>query len=116
MYYSKDDRWIFPKIWDNNIGSHHHVGVAWTSHAGHVAWQDTRNADPEAQSEDVYMAKLPLGEPTGQVTAESGGSPLFWSLGGAGVTLAVGGVLLLAGIRSMQSRPAPQQARSKQST
>lgn len=100
-------------IWGQQHRRPPHVAVAWTDHAGYVAWQDTRNADPEAQPEDAYTAKLPLGEPTGQVTAESGGSPLFWSLGGAGVALAVRGILLLAGIRSMGSRPAPRKAHSK---
>lgn len=89
------------------------LGVASTDHAGYAAWQDSRDPDPEAQPEGVYTAKLPLGEPTGQVTGESGGPPLFWSLGGAGVALAVGGILLLAGVRSMRSGPAPQKARSK---
>jgi hypothetical protein len=44
--------------WGNNIDSHHNVGVAATGNATYFAWQDSRNGDPVAQAEDIYMTKL----------------------------------------------------------
>lgn len=45
-------------VWSNNSHIHGHVGVASTNEAVYFAWQDTRNGDPELQSEDVYFASL----------------------------------------------------------
>lgn len=92
-------------VWDNNIGSNHNVGISSTEGAVYFAWQDTRNGDPDLQAEDVYMAKLALGAPTG--VAAAGESKVLWSVVGAGIALAVGGLVLLVGTR-VSRRTAPE--------
>lgn len=84
-------------VWGNNILSQHNVGVAATEHADYIAWQDSRNADPTTQPEDVYMAKAVLSGPT---TPAGSDDPqiLGFSLG-AGGALAVAGLVLLAATR-----------------
>ncbi|MDP8930921.1 MAG: hypothetical protein M3O70_20705 [Actinomycetota bacterium] len=85
-------------VWDNNIGSNHNVAVAATKNAAYFAWQDSRNADPLAQPEDIYMAKLVHRGPT--TPSAAGGSRLLWSLIGAGAAFVLGGIVLLAGVRT----------------
>ena len=90
-------------VWDNNIGSHHNMGVASTSNAVYYAWQDSRNRDALAQPEDVYMAKLNLDGPV--PLSESGGySKAVWALAGAGVTAALMGLALFAASALSRSR------------
>ncbi|MGH9268115.1 MAG: hypothetical protein ACRD0D_08050, partial [Acidimicrobiales bacterium] len=77
--------------WDNNIGSHHNLGLASGVHAVYVAWQDSRNAVPDTQPEDIYMASVRLDE--GGSTGD-GDAPawLFLACGvglGAGLAMAV---------------------------
>lgn len=82
-------------IWQNNIDSHHNVGVASTRAGVYVAWQDSRNRDALLQPEDVYMAKLNVGGPT-PLTVDDGEPKLAWALLGAGVTAGAAGLALLA--------------------
>lgn len=84
-------------VWSNNVHIHGHVGVASTDDTVYFAWQDTRNGDPEFQSEDVYFAKMRLGEPVA-ATAGVSGVPLWAGLGaalvlGMGVSMAIAGYL-----------------------
>lgn len=51
-------------VWGNNIGSHTNVGVASTDDSVYVAWQDSRNANRDNNSEDIYTASLKLSGPT----------------------------------------------------
>lgn len=81
-------------VWSNNIHSHAPVGIASTNDSVYFAWQDTRNGDPVAQSEDIYFASLKLNG-----AAPLGASILpglgFWGLlaavfvFGAGLAMAV---------------------------
>lgn len=92
-------------IWGNNIGSHTNVGVASLDDGVYITWQDSRNADPEAQPEDVYMAKLPMSDASAVgATVDSSGSALLWALLGAGAALGLGGAALVAGLRSARRR------------
>lgn len=82
-------------VWDNNIGQKMNVGIASSDSAMYVAWQDTRNADPEFQPEDVYFATVQIDGP--QVVELSGGDDGVpsWLLVGAGVALGAGAVMIL---------------------
>lgn len=91
-------------VWGNNIDSNHNVGVASTDGAVYFAWQDSRNGDPQLQSEDIYTAKLVLSGPEGVAAGES---KALWGLVGAGIALAIGGLVLLVGTR-VARRGAPE--------
>ncbi|MBW3548106.1 MAG: glycoside hydrolase, partial [Actinobacteria bacterium] len=95
-------------VWGNNIDSHHNVGVASTEDATYFAWQDTRNGDPEAQAEDVYMTKLPHGSPADATGA--GASPLLWAVVGAAAALLLAGIALVAASRLTSRSRQPQPA------
>jgi hypothetical protein len=43
-------------VWSNNSHIHAHVGIASSEDAVYFAWQDTRNGNPQFQSEDIYFA------------------------------------------------------------
>lgn len=92
-------------IWDNNIGSHHNVGVTSLAGGAYFAWQDTRNADPVAQPEDVYMAKLVMAGDTVAGASLFTGSALMWSLLGTGAGLGLAGLLLVVGLRALRRKP-----------
>jgi hypothetical protein len=92
-------------IWGNNIGSHHNVGVASREGGAYMAWQDSRNADPVAQPEDVYMAKLPMSQNSGVVSTDATGSPWLWGLLGAGVALALSGIAVVGGLSRLRRAP-----------
>jgi hypothetical protein len=47
-------------VWSNNIDSKFNVGVAATDQAVFFAWQETRNAIGETDSEDVYVSSISL--------------------------------------------------------
>lgn len=90
-------------VWDNNIGSHHNMSLAATNNAVYFAWQDSRNRDPLAQPEDVYMAKLNLEGPV-PVSEPGGDSKVVWALAGAGAAAALMGLALFAASAMSRSR------------
>lgn len=49
-------------VWSNNTHIHAHVGITSSEDAVYFAWQDTRNANPQFQSEDVYFASARFSE------------------------------------------------------
>jgi hypothetical protein len=91
-------------VWGNNIDSHHNVGVAATDDATYFAWQDSRNGDPEAQAEDVYMTKVVHDPSSAGVAGATAGSRVLWALVGATVALLLAGIALVAASR-ITSRP-----------
>lgn len=103
-------------VWDNNIGSHHNVGIASTRAGVYFAWQDSRNRDTLFQPEDVYMAKLNVNGPT-PLSVDDGDPRLAWALLGAGVTAGATGLALFAFVainrrRSTTATTAPSGASS----
>jgi len=92
-------------VWDNNIGSNHNMSLASTGKSIYFAWQDSRNRDPLAQPEDIYMAKLNLDGPV--AASEPGGdSKVVWALAGAGGAASLMGLALFAaGALSRSRRP-----------
>lgn len=94
-------------VWDNNISSNHNVGIASTASAAYIAWQDSRNANPVTQPEDVYMAKAVLSGPTTPVAGGSATPAMVWLGAGAGGALLVAGLVLVAASRR---RPRPGRA------
>jgi hypothetical protein len=58
-------------VWSNNIDSKFNVGVAATDNAVYFAWQDTRNALGETESEDIYTSSVPL-TPEKAATSDTG--------------------------------------------
>ncbi|HSH23124.1 MAG TPA: sialidase family protein [Acidimicrobiales bacterium] len=95
-------------VWGNNIDSHHNVGVAATGNATYFAWQDSRNGDPVAQAEDIYMTKLARDASAG--AGDGGGSRLLWAGTGAAGALLVAGIALVVASklnrRSKRMQPA----------
>lgn len=78
-------------IWSNRVSSSFNIGIASTDRSVYVAWQDTRNSGPELQSEDIYTAKVRVGDQGSEVQA----STRLPQLQGAGLALAVAGLLLV---------------------
>lgn len=68
-------------VWSNNVDSKFNVGVAATNDAVYFAWQDTRNAIGQTDSEDIYSSSIPLKTTTTSV--ERSGIP-GWALFGSG--------------------------------
>lgn len=91
-------------VWGNNISSNFNTGVASTADSAYIAWQDTRNADPEAQAEDVYMSAVKLGDEPVAAASRSEATPWVWALIGAGAALVIAGLALLVGVRRMAAR------------
>jgi hypothetical protein len=89
-------------VWGNNIDSHHNVGVASTEDATYFAWQDSRNGDPVAQAEDVYMTKL-AGSSAG-VANDDGASRVVWAVLGASGALLLAGIALAVASRTNRRR------------
>jgi len=58
-------------VFANNIDSKFSVGVAATDNEVFFAWQDTRNAIGETNSEDIYFSSVPL-KPVGVATSKGG--------------------------------------------
>ena len=75
-------------VWSNNVHIHAHVGVASSGDAAYFAWQDTRNGNPEFQSEDIYFASARFSERAASDTDEDGME--FWMLFVAGALLGMG--------------------------
>ena len=74
-------------VWSNNVGSAGPVGLVSTKRMAYFAWQDTRNATPLTQAEDVYMASVPL---EGSAVGDDGSSAPGWLLVAGGVALGMG--------------------------
>lgn len=84
------------------------LGVASTEDAAYIAWDDTRNGNERTMTQDIYFTRVRFADPETIFTgAERSG--LLWGLLGAGVALAVGGLLLLIGTRVARRRePEPE--------
>lgn len=82
-------------VWSNNSHIHGHVGVASTDGTVYFAWQDTRNGDDELQSEDIYFAKMRLGEPV--ATGASLGLTMWAALAGT-LVFGMGIAMMIAGL------------------
>lgn len=93
-------------VWGNNIDSNFNTGVASTEDSVYIAWQDTRNADAEAQAEDVYMSAVKLGDEPVAASSQGGGASWLWGVIGAGLALALAGIALLLAMRRVRARPA----------
>lgn len=88
-------------VWSNNVDSKHNIGITSTDTSAYVAWQVTRNAAPELQAEDIYTATVHTGAHLDQALA----SPFVHRLqGAAAALLAVGLLLLFAGILRSRQR------------
>ncbi len=88
------------------------IGVASTNDMTYFAWADSRAGGPDFDAEDTYFTRVrhAFGEPVTSAPAP-GPSRILWSLVGAGVALALGGVVLVAGTR-MARRGAPAAERA----
>ncbi len=95
----------------NNIDTRGAIGLASTDASAYVAWSDTRATQGVGDAEDVYFTRIRYAAQPALGTA-SGHSGWVWASLGAAGTLAVGGVLLLLGVRGASGRrpgnqPAP---------
>ena len=97
-------------VWSNNVHSHFNVGIASANDGVYFAWQDTRNSNSIANSEDVYFASLLLDAPGVSVEDDSGVPG--WALTGAGVAVGMGLAMLLVFLVGRRSRSQPEVART----
>ena len=67
-------------VWSNNVHIHAHVGLTSTDEAAYFAWQDTRNGNPEFQSEDIYFASARFEQ---EAEDDDDGVPVLVQLGAA---------------------------------
>lgn len=79
-------------VWSNNTHIHAHLGVASTDDAAYFAWQDTRNGNPQFQSEDVYFASARFAEPARE---EEDSSVPGWIKLGVGILVGMGLAMLI---------------------
>jgi len=90
------------------MGLHGNVGIASTSGAALIGWDDTRNSSQATQSQDIYFTQMRFTSSAG--AAEPARSSVLSGLLGAGAALAVGGLVLLVGSmrrRRLGGAPAP---------
>lgn len=90
-------------VWNNNVASHHNVGIASTDDSVYFAWQDSRNGNALTQAEDIYFASLKLA-PSGVAAETQPGAPL-WAIAGAGVALGMGIAMITALAIARRARP-----------
>ncbi len=101
---------------DANIGTTYNnqdhrgpIGIASTERSAYVVWPDSRAGGGEFDAEDAYFTRLRFdtAEPAA-ATGMSAGSDAgwMWAALGAGVALAVAGLVLVAGVRLGRSRAA----------
>lgn len=83
------------------------VAIAATNSATFLAWPDSRAASGELEAEDVYTTRVRHEAAGGDLIGapSAGGTELLWSVLGAGVALAVGGLVLMMGTRIARGRP-----------
>ncbi len=96
-------------VWSNNIDSKFNVGIAATDESVYFAWQDTRNAIGQTDSEDVYASSISL---TGSTVAPSDEGIPGWTLfaaGAFGLGLGICIAWLLVRRRPPAPRPEPAQ-------
>jgi hypothetical protein len=100
-------------VWANNIDQRLNVGITSSDSAAYFAWQDTRNATPNFQAEDVYMASVKLdGEPS-PIPSTSKTVPA-WLAMGAGLAIGLGLAMVALWAKSRfggVAEPAPAAAR-----
>ena len=84
-------------IWGNNIESHYNVGIASTDTAIYVAWQDTRNGNPNTQSEDIYTASVKLPGAAIQSALPPSDTPV-WPFLAVGIVVGLGVAMVITGI------------------
>ncbi|MFP5320106.1 MAG: sialidase family protein [Acidimicrobiia bacterium] len=76
--------------WENNVGSHYNLGLASAPEAVYIAWQDTRNAVPDRQPEDVYMASVRFAPLPSPLADDGSDGVPGWLLAAAGAALGAG--------------------------
>lgn len=94
----------------NNIDTRGPIGIASTDNAAYLAWADSRATVDENEAEDAYMARVRFTGVTqlGASTTTPGSTKLSWAVIGAGLALALGGlVLILGGRRGATVQPEP---------
>ncbi|MGH9277677.1 MAG: sialidase family protein [Acidimicrobiales bacterium] len=98
-------------VWSNNIDSKFNVGIAATDDVVHFAWQDTRNAIGQSDSEDIYAASIPL---TAASTGGEEGIPGWTLFGTAALGLGLGICIAWLVARRKPAPPAPSVGPVKQ--
>jgi hypothetical protein len=96
-------------VWANNVDQRLNLGVASSNAGAYFAWQDTRNANPDFQPEDVYMASVVLDGDAAAAADDSGGAPT-WLLAATGLALGMGLAMAVVWLRARRpagTAPAP---------
>lgn len=92
-------------VWSTGVNGP--VGLSSREGAAYVAWDDSRNATEESQTQDIYFTRVHL---SSEGVLASGGSlawsdRVLWALLGMSIALVVGGAVLLAARRSFTPQP-----------
>jgi hypothetical protein len=89
-------------VWSNNTHIHGHIGITSSEDAAYFAWQDTRNGNPEFQSEDIYFASARFTQAT--TDDDDDGVPAAVQLGAAAlVGMGLAMIVVLAVHRRRES-------------
>lgn len=74
------------------------VGLVARDEVAYVAWDDTRNGNPDTETSDVYFTRVRFDEPSEVFTASTDGSPRLWAIVGLAGGLALAGLALLLAV------------------
>jgi hypothetical protein len=87
----------------NNIDTRGPMGLESTEEAVYLAWSDSRASRGELEAEDAYFTRIRYAGVAD--LGEAAGRPgWLWALQGAAAALAVGGLMLLLGVRRAGQR------------
>jgi hypothetical protein len=90
-------------VWSNNTHIHAHIGITSSEDAVYFAWQDTRNGNPQFQSEDIYFASARFTRNTA-VNEDDSGVPVPVQLAAAGL-LGMGlAMLIVLGVNRSRAK------------
>ncbi len=82
-------------VWSNNVDIHAPVGITSTDDSVYFVWQDTRNARPDGQAEDVYFASLKLDGKARPIAMSFATVPV-WALVASALLFGMGLAMMIA--------------------
>ena len=81
------------------------VGLVARDDVAYVAWDDTRNGNPQTESSDIYFTRVRFDEPSAVFAASTAdGSPRLWAIVGLAGGLALGGLALVLAVPLVRRR------------
>lgn len=83
----------------NNMDVRGPMGIASTDDVAYVAWADSRPSGDTSDAEDAYFSRIRFAPAAELPGNDAGETPWLWAVLGAGVALAVAGLVLFLGLR-----------------